>query len=87
MYTRADKWEAAHRVAVAHLTEREASSLYTKRARELEAHGKLKEAERMFLTVKEHDLAINMYKKAKKYDQMIRLVATYVPYPKVVIPP
>jgi intraflagellar transport protein 172 len=31
----------------------------------------------MYLTVKEHDLAINMYKKNRKYDQMIRLVSTF----------
>ena len=31
----------------------------------------------MYLTVKEHDLAINMYKKNRKYDQMIRLVSSY----------
>jgi intraflagellar transport protein 172 len=52
-------------------------ALYTRRARELEALHKLKEAERMYLTVKEHDLAINMYKKARQYDQMVRLVGLH----------
>jgi intraflagellar transport protein 172 len=33
----------------------------------------------MYLTVNEPDLAINMYKKAKQDDHMIRLVAKYRP--------
>ena len=37
MYTRADKWEQAHKVAVTHMTDQEAAVLYTKRARELES--------------------------------------------------
>ncbi|RHY72165.1 hypothetical protein DYB30_002007 [Aphanomyces astaci] len=39
--------------------------------------GKLKEAEKLFLTVNEPDLAINMYKNHKNYEQMIRLVTKY----------
>eukprot|EP00191_Tetraselmis_sp_GSL018_P001208 CAMPEP_0177614748 /NCGR_PEP_ID=MMETSP0419_2-20121207/22933_1 /TAXON_ID=582737 /ORGANISM="Tetraselmis sp., Strain GSL018" /LENGTH=1707 /DNA_ID=CAMNT_0019112051 /DNA_START=174 /DNA_END=5298 /DNA_ORIENTATION=- len=77
MYVRAGKWEAAHKVAMGYLTDSEVHVLYTKRARELEAQHKFKEAEKMYLTVKEHDLAINMYKKNRMYDQMIRLVSLY----------
>ena len=51
--------------------------LYTKRARELEAAGKFKEAEAIYLKVNEYDQAINMYKKQRMYDQMIHLVALY----------
>ena len=46
-------------------------------AQALEGRGKLKEAEKLYLTMQEPDLAINMYKKARKYDQMIRLVTTF----------
>jgi intraflagellar transport protein 172 len=77
MYCRADRWEAAHKVAVGYMTDAEAALLYTKRARELEANQRWKEAEKMYLTVKEHDLAINMYKKNRMYDHMIRLVSTF----------
>eukprot|EP00899_Mesostigma_viride_P028336 jgi/Mesvir1/8688/Mv02626-RA.1 len=77
MYSRAGKWEAAHRVAVRFMSDQEMTVLYTKRARELEAMGKYKDAEKTYLTVKEHDLAINMYKKAGMFDHMIRLVSTY----------
>lgn len=31
MYTRVDKWEQAHKVAVTHMTDKEAAVLYTKR--------------------------------------------------------
>ena len=77
MYVRAGKWESAHKVAMGYLTDSEVHVLYTKRARELQAVHKFKEAEKMFLTVKEHDLAINMYKKHRMYDQMIRLVSVH----------
>ena len=77
MYTRADRWDAAHRVAVHHMSDSEASVIYSRRARELEAAARYKEAERMYLAVKQQDMAINMYKKAKMYDQMVRLVGTY----------
>jgi intraflagellar transport protein 172 len=77
MYTRANRWEAAHKVAMSYMTESEVGMLYISQAQRMEAAGKLKEAERLYLTVNEPDLAINMYKKQRKYDQMIRLVTTY----------
>lgn len=36
-----------------------------------------KDAEKMYLSANEPDLAINMYKKAKQYDNMIRLVTKF----------
>lgn len=38
-----------------------------------------KEAEKLFTTVEVYDLAINMYKKAGQYDNMIRLVGKHRP--------
>lgn len=46
-------------------------------AHRMERQGKLKEAEKLFLTVNEPDLAINMYKNHKNYEQMVRLVAKH----------
>lgn len=77
MYTRANKWESAHKVAMSYMTESEVGMLYISQAQRMEAQSKLKEAERLYLTVNEPDLAINMYKKQRKYEQMIRLVTTY----------
>ncbi len=51
--------------------------LYVQEARKFEAEGYYKDAERMYLTANEPDLAINMYKKAKQYDNMIRLVTKF----------
>lgn len=77
MYTQAGRWEQAHKLAVKCMTQEDVSALYISRAQELEKEGKYKEAERLFTTVDEPDLAITMYKKNKMYDDMIRLVAIH----------
>jgi hypothetical protein len=46
-------------------------------AMEHEKKGMYDDAERLYLSVNEPDLAINMYKKAREFDQMIRLVSQY----------
>jgi intraflagellar transport protein 172 len=53
MYTRANKWEAAHRVAVRFMSENEASMLYINQAQEHERKGMFGDAERLYLTVNE----------------------------------
>eukprot|EP00898_Chlorokybus_atmophyticus_P006921 jgi/Chlat1/722/Chrsp104S01301 len=93
MWARANDWDAAHKVAAQYMSEREVSALYLRRARELEALAttpsgsnttstssngpRYREAERLYLLAKEHDLAISMYKKSGLYDQMLRLVAAH----------
>ncbi|PRP88103.1 intraflagellar transport protein [Planoprotostelium fungivorum] len=77
MYTKNNMWDAAHTLAVTYMTEREVNVLYLGQAQKLESQGKFKEAEKLYLTVEESDQAINMYKKAKLYDDMIRLVTTF----------
>ncbi|KAJ3038900.1 hypothetical protein HDV00_012822 [Rhizophlyctis rosea] len=77
MYTKANKWEKAHALATTYMTPEEVAFLYISQAKELEAHNKLKEAEKLYLTVGEPDLAINMYKNHKHYDHMIRLVTAF----------
>ncbi|KAJ8275180.1 hypothetical protein COCON_G00098050 [Conger conger] len=77
MYTQAGLWEQAHKLAGKCMTQDDVSALYVCKAQELEKEGKFKEAERLFATVDEADLAITMYKKNKMYDDMIRLVAKH----------
>ncbi|KAI9096123.1 hypothetical protein DFS34DRAFT_154359 [Phlyctochytrium arcticum] len=77
MYTKAAKWESAHALATTYMSPEEVAFLYISQARELEAQDKLREAEKLYLTVNEPDLAINMYKNQKQYDNMIRLVTAY----------
>lgn len=44
----------------------EVHGLYLTKAEELEAQGRLREAERLYVLVKEPDLAISMYNKTKQ---------------------
>lgn len=74
MHTRLGNWELAHKIATNYMNEGEVGLLYINQAQKLEAEGRFKEAEKMYLTVKERDLAINMYKKNRRFDDMIRLV-------------
>uniref|UniRef100_A0A672S8A0 Intraflagellar transport protein 172 homolog n=1 Tax=Sinocyclocheilus grahami TaxID=75366 RepID=A0A672S8A0_SINGR len=77
MYTQAGRWEQAHKLAVKCMSQEDVSALYISRAQELEKEGKYKEAERLFTTVDEPDLAITMYKKNKMVDDMIRFFAVH----------
>uniref|UniRef100_A0A8C4VU35 Intraflagellar transport protein 172 homolog n=1 Tax=Gopherus evgoodei TaxID=1825980 RepID=A0A8C4VU35_9SAUR len=77
MYTQAGLWEQAHKLATKCMRQEDVSVLYITQAQEMEKQGKYKEAERLYITVEEPDLAITMYKKCKMYDEMIRLVAKY----------
>ena len=77
MYSKTNKWEKAHKVATQHMTQAEVAMLYITQAHRLEQAGKFKEAERLYVMVHEPDLAINMHKKNRRYDDMIRLVTSY----------
>ncbi|KAG6594097.1 intraflagellar transport protein 172, partial [Phytophthora cinnamomi] len=76
MYTRANKWDAAYQVALNHLDKYETERLYVEQAHRMECW-QAEGGEKLFLTVNEPDLAINMYKNHKNYEQMIRLVTKY----------
>jgi len=77
MYVRANKWDQAYQVISRYLPESEYTMLYVQEARKFEEEGDYKNAERMYLAANEPDLAINIYRKAKQYDHMIRLVTKY----------
>ena len=51
--------------------------LYMQKANDLEAEGKLREAEKMLCTIKEYNAAIKMYRQRNMYDHVIRLVAQH----------
>jgi intraflagellar transport protein 172 len=53
--------------------------MYIGQAHQLEEQGRFKEAEKLFISVQEPDLAISMYKKQRQYDHMTRLVQTFHP--------
>eukprot|EP00002_Diphylleia_rotans_P027200 TRINITY_DN5444_c0_g1_i2.p1 TRINITY_DN5444_c0_g1~~TRINITY_DN5444_c0_g1_i2.p1 ORF type:complete len:1218 (+),score=289.45 TRINITY_DN5444_c0_g1_i2:1863-5516(+) len=77
MYTRANKWEIAHRIATKYMNEDRINSLYKAQSTKLEEQGKLKEAEKLLVMIGKPDQAIQMYKRKRQFEQMIRLVATY----------
>ncbi|KAJ3253804.1 hypothetical protein HK103_005291 [Boothiomyces macroporosus] len=77
MYTKANKWEKAHSLAISYMSKENVSNWYISQAKEMESQGKLKDAEKLYITVGEPDLAINMYKNHQSYDNMIRLVTQY----------
>lgn len=57
----------------------EVTLLYINQAQKLEAKGNLKEAEKLYLAVQEKDLAVNMYKKHRRFEDMVRLVQEHRP--------
>lgn len=77
MYVRANKWDQAYQVITRYLPESEYTMIQVQEARKFEGEGSYREAEKMYLAANEPDLAINMYKKAKMYDHMIRLVMKF----------
>ncbi|KNC55624.1 intraflagellar transporter 172 [Thecamonas trahens ATCC 50062] len=76
MYTRAGRFADVSRLA-GHLEPGELASLYLDQAGKLHAAGKLADAERMYIEADEPDSAIQMYKQAARYDDMIRLVSVF----------
>lgn len=51
--------------------------MYINQAKRLETLGRFAEAEKLLVSAEEHTLAINMYKNAHRYDDVIRLVSLY----------
>jgi len=77
MYTSNNRWDAAYKFACQHMQQSEVTLLYIKQAQKLEAASHLKEAEKMYLTVNEPDLAINMYRKLGQQDHVFRLMGKH----------
>ncbi|XP_078486595.1 intraflagellar transport protein 172 homolog [Ciona intestinalis] len=74
-----EQWMEAHTLAQTCMEPEEITSMYVNTAQEQEAKGKYREAERLYLTVEEPDLAITMHKNLRRYDDMLRLVRDYHP--------
>eukprot|EP00736_Rhodelphis_marinus_P012459 Rmarinus@m.5702 len=77
MYANLHKWEDAHRIAKQFMSEQQVAVLFIQHAEHLAMQSRYREAEKLYMTVGEVDLAINMYKKSRQYDHMIRLVGKY----------
>lgn len=79
MYNTAGKWESAHRLASTFMKPEEVQNLYINQAKVLESQDKYRDAERLYITVEEPDMAITMYKNLRMFNDMIRLVKNHRP--------
>ena len=61
------------------LSQSQVRNMYIGQAQQLEDQGRFREAEALYISVQEPDLAISMYKKQRQYDAMTRLVQSYHP--------
>ena len=62
MYNGAGMWEEAFVLAKRYMENTEVNTMYIAQAQQLEQQGKYKDAEKLFISVQESDLAISMYK-------------------------
>jgi intraflagellar transport protein 172 len=72
MWNAAGHWKRGHELATTCMAPEAVAKLYVSQAASMEAAGKWKEAEQLYVTVQEPDLAINMYKKARLWDDVRR---------------
>jgi intraflagellar transport protein 172 len=77
MYNSLGKWEKGRTIAMTYMSEEDVYMLYRTQAQDMEAAGRFADAEKLYVLITEPDLAINMYKKTQRYDDMVRLVAAY----------
>ncbi|VDD80059.1 unnamed protein product [Mesocestoides corti] len=79
MYTNAGMWEQAHALASRNMDQDDLAVMYIQQAENLEEGGRLKEAERLYLTVNRVDRAMAMYKNHRQYRDVTRLVRAHNP--------
>lgn len=77
LLNRHGQWEKAYDIAEKYLGKNIVRDMFIDIAMKLEEEKKLRDAEKVFLTINEPDLAIAMYKRVEQYDSMIRLVEQY----------
>ena len=66
-------------LAKQYMNKDEVTKLYSNQAKELEAKGRYKEAEKLYITINDTTAAILMYKRTKNYEALVRLVRQYYP--------
>ena len=73
------KWRQAYEMAERAMTEGEIETVFMAKAEEMVDRGDLATGEELLILVKKEDSAIAMYKKQRKWDDMIRLVKQWHP--------
>ncbi|KAH7315182.1 hypothetical protein KP509_21G038200 [Ceratopteris richardii] len=77
MYLKANKLEAAQKVASQFLSLDEADKIFFRQAKDFESSRRFKDAEKLYLELGQHDAAINMYKAQGMFDNVIQLVSQF----------
>lgn len=77
LLNRHGQWEKAYDIAEKYLGKNLVRDMFIDMATKLEEEKKLRDAEKVLLTINEPDLAIAMYKRLEQYDSMIRLVEQF----------
>ena len=78
-YLKHGNYEIAEKLAKSHMNEDMYKAIYSEQAEILEKAGDFNGAESLLLRVREHMLAIDMYKRNKRFSDMLRLTAHYYP--------
>ena len=79
MYLGAGKWAAAERIARVRLSKADANKIFLATAQRLEKKSRYRDASNLYVKASEPDRAIDMFKRLKRYDDMIDLVKEYRP--------
>lgn len=74
LLNRHGQWEKAYDIAEKYLGKNIVRDMFVDMAAKLEEAKKYRDAEKIFLTIKEPELAIAMYNRLEQYDAMMRLV-------------
>ncbi|CAJ0935299.1 unnamed protein product, partial [Mesorhabditis belari] len=77
MYIKSSKWADAYRLSEEFLGREETAQMYDRKAEELEEQGRLAEAEQLYISIGMSNKAIQMYKKANRNEEVVRLVGQY----------
>ncbi len=73
------KWDAAKKLAISFMSKDEIKEMNTEQANRMENVGRFRDAELLYLRADKADTAIEMYRKQRMFDEVIRLVSVYHP--------
>ena len=79
MHVAAGNWKRAYKVGKEFLAEEERQAFFIAEGNQLEANGRYREAEQLYLASELLDAALAMYAKLKGYDNILRLIKSHRP--------
>lgn len=73
------QWKRAFESSKKSLAQAEANRLFSEEGKALEKAGRFRDAEHLYTAAQMYELAFEMYRSTKNYDQLIRLVSKFRP--------